>query len=136
MSELGRLSGQRRRERKQQREREAELAHLTVRQRLGLAVSKLTQEQLDAVVQRLAADAAAGDAKAVHAFARLLDQSFGKAGFEEQADPRPTAEKPYEEWTEAERAEWRAALLAQRDREDAERRAAGDDTDPRDPPSS
>jgi hypothetical protein len=136
MSELGRLSGQRRRERKQQREREAALANLTARQRLGLGLSKLTQEQLDAVVQRLATDAAAGDTKAVHAFVRLLDQSFGRAGQEEPADPRSTDEKPWEEWTEAERASYRQALLAQREREDAERQAAGDSSDPRDPPTS
>ena len=136
MSELGRLSGQRRRERKQQREREAALANLTARQRLGLGLSKLTQEQLDAVVQRLATDAAAGDTKAVHAIVRLLDQSFGRAGQEEPADPRSTDEKPWEEWTEAERASYRQALLAQREREDAERQAAGDSSDPRDPPTS
>ena len=108
-----------RRERKKQRETEAGLANLTARQRLGLGLSKLTQEQLDAVVQRLATDAAAGDTKAVHAIVRLLDQSFGRAGQEEPADPRSTDEKPWEEWTEAERASYRQALLAQREREDA-----------------
>ena len=88
------------------------------------------------MVQRLATDAAQGDVKSIHALARLLDQSFGRAGQEEPADPRSTDEKPWEEWTEAERASYRQALLAQREREDAERKAAGDSSDPRDPPTS
>jgi hypothetical protein len=125
-----------RRERKKQRETEAGLANLTARQRLGLSLAKVSQDEMDVVVAALVTRAKNGEEKAIHALARLLDQSFGRAGTEPVAVPRPTTEKPWEEWTEAERASYRQALLAQRKREDAERQAAGDSSDPRDPPTS
>lgn len=119
------------RERNADAAEEARLSHLTARQRLGLSLSKLSQADMDEVVQSLARRAKTGDEKAVNALARLLDQSFGRSGTEPVADPRPTTEKPWEEWTEAEKAQYRSALLAERDRLQAEAEAAGDATDPR-----
>jgi hypothetical protein len=97
---------------KAEREARALDASLTVRQRLGLSVSKLTQDELDAAVHALVVKAATGDARAIHALARVLDQAFGKAGDEAPADPRDMDERAWEEWSPAERAQYRAALLA------------------------
>ncbi len=109
--------------------READIANLTARQRLGLSVSKLTHDQLDAVVQRLAVDAAAGDTKAVHALARLLDQSFGHPQQEQQAsDDREADEKAWHEMSAAEKAAYRAELIR---RVHGHEQAADDPSDPR-----
>lgn len=88
--EAGRLSGIARREARERRETESQLSKLTLRQRLGLSLSKLSQDQLDGVVSRLATDAAHGDARAVHALARLTDQAFGRATPEEEDAPEST----------------------------------------------
>lgn len=115
-------------ERKAQREEDARLTHLTGRQRIGLGLSKVSQEDIDLVITSLVNQAKAGDVKSIHALARLFDQGFGRAGAEEAIDPKPRSERPYEQWTEAERSEWRATLLAERARQ---REAAGLTTDPR-----
>jgi hypothetical protein len=70
-SEMGRRSGEARRAKKMQRERDASDNALTVRQRIGVALSRLTQEELDTMVRGLAQR---GNA---HALARLADQAFG-----------------------------------------------------------
>ena len=104
-SEAGKASAQARRERRTQREEAAEIAGLTVRQRLGLSLSKLTQAQLDAVVAGLAEQAAKGDARAVHALARLTDQAFGRSA------PAVDEDEGVEGWDNLTR-EQRAALRA------------------------
>ena len=101
---------------------------LTARQRLGLAVSKLTQEELDAAVHTLAIQAASGDARAIHALARVLDQAFGRAKEEVAPDGRDADQKQWDEMTPAERAAYRVELLRQV-RE--QRTSSMDSTDPR-----
>src|SRR6188508_1349978 len=61
-----------RREKKMQRDLRAQENALTVRQKIGVALSKLTQAELDEMVSRLAHR---GNANAL---ARLADQAFGK----------------------------------------------------------
>jgi len=101
------------------------LARLTSRQRFALALSRLTQEELDAVVKRPADDAANGDTKAVHALCRLADQAFGPTQVEPPTDPHPIEDKQWQELTESERATVRADLIEQA-------LAANDPSDPRD----
>lgn len=124
--EMGRRSGEARRERRARREQEADTATLTARQRFGVALSKLTQAQLDAVVQKLADDAAAGDTRAVQALARLADQAFGKAQHEEAEEQDDGAD--FEKLTRAQRAALIAHLLEEGKKQ---RIAAGEPTDPR-----
>ncbi len=109
-------------------ERERTLSHLTSRQRMGLALAELTQQDMRDVVQALLLEAKSGDTKAVHAIARLLDQSFGRSGEEKLADDRPFVDKTFDEMTPQERSLYRQELL-KRIRENEQ--AAGDDTDPR-----
>lgn len=115
-------------QRKSEAAEEAKLAHLTSRQRMGIALSELTIDDMRAVRDALLVKAKAGDEKAVNAIARLLDQSYGRAGQEEAVDPTPRDERPFEQWTAGEKAEYRAALLQERDRQ---RVAAGQAADPR-----
>jgi len=131
MRAMAQRSAEVRRERKQQRETEAQLAHLTTRQRLGLSLAKVSQSDMDEVVAALVQRAKDGDTKAIHAMARLLDQSFGRAGVTAEEDGRSADEKSWQEMTPQERAAYRAALIAQVEKERAERKAAGDPTDPR-----
>lgn len=128
MSELGRLSAQARRERKRQREEAATNRHLTYRQRIGVALSQLTQEQLNTHVQALSNLAAQGDAKSIHALARLSDQAFGRSQPEVQDDGRDILEKQWSELTVSEKAALRAEAI---ERIRAHERAAGDSSDPR-----
>lgn len=100
------------REARAEREREATLATLTVRQRLGLSLAKLSQAQLDAVVQALADRAAKGEEKAVHALARLSDQAFGKAQPEEEEDTSDV-----DKLSRAARAAMLARLLEEEERD-------------------
>jgi hypothetical protein len=71
-AEMGRRSGEARREKKAEREQRAQDNALTFRQRLGVSLSKLSQPELDQVVSALAQR---GNANAL---ARLADQAFGK----------------------------------------------------------
>ncbi len=118
-------------DRKRAAEEAALTQGLTARQKLGIAVSKLDQAQVDRIVSNLANQAEQGDVKSIHALARILDQSFGRA--QEEAAPATGEiwERQWEQWTPAEKASYRAALLEQRERERAEHSAAGDSTDPR-----
>jgi len=100
-SEAAARKGALARERRAERERDAADASLTAWQRFGVALSKLPQETLDAVVARLAADALAGDTRSVAALARLADQAFGRAQVEEEAHPEAD---PIEALTRAERS--------------------------------
>lgn len=115
-------------QRKAEAAEEAKLAHLTSRQRMGIALSELTIDDMRAVRDALLVKAKAGDEKAVNAIARLLDQSYGRAGQEEAVDPTPRDNRPFEQWTAGEKAEYRAALLQERERQ---RVAAGQAADPR-----
>lgn len=134
-SESAREARQVRAEKEAQRKadalREQALGHLTTRQRLGLALAKVSQSDMDAVVAQLVMDAKRGDVKSIHALARILDQSFGRSGNEQVADDRPLDSKTFEEMTPAERATYREALLAQLEREKADSSASNDTTDPR-----
>jgi hypothetical protein len=87
------------RERNAQAAEEARLSHLTARQRLGLSIAKVSQADTDEIVRQLVQRAKAGEDKTIHAYARLLDQSFGRSGTEPVADPRPVGERTWEEWS-------------------------------------
>jgi hypothetical protein len=113
-------------ERKAQREAEAATAHLSLRQRLGLSLSKLTQDELDNMVKTIIREAKAGDPRFVHALARLADQSFGHAREAEEAPKTSLLERQWNQWTEEERAAYRAHIVRQST-------ASGDSSDPRDP---
>ena len=105
-------------------EHERTLSHLTARQRLGISIAKVSQADTDAIIANLVARAKSGEDKAIHAYARLLDQSFGRAGEEKVADDRPMVDKTFEEMTSQERSQYRAELLARI-------RAYNDASDPR-----
>jgi len=95
--EMGRRSGQARREKKMRREKGASENALTFRQRLGVSLSRLNQGELDQVVSGLAHR---GNANAL---ARLADQAFGK--------PEPAEEdKPEDDWLAALTREQRAVV--------------------------
>lgn len=127
-SELGKLSALKRRERKAEREAQADAKHLTFRQRLGVALSQLTQKELDELVKEMARRAGQGDARSIHALARLADQSFGRAQVEQPETDTDSADKLWQEMTPAERAAYRAELVKRvREHESA----SGDDSDPR-----
>jgi hypothetical protein len=87
-------------------------------------MSEMSLDDRRGVRDALLRDAKTGDTKAIHALARLLDQSFGRAQIEAPADGRDAEDKEWVEMTPAERSAYRAALLEQRDRERAERTAA------------
>ena len=127
-SEMGRRSGAARRARRAERDQRADEARLTARQRLGIALSELTIEDMRGVIAALVTAAKTGDEKAVHALARLLDQSFGRA--QEQVDEVQGDDGPqaWEALSPAQRSTLRAQLLAEADEE---RRATGDPSDPR-----
>ena len=108
-------------------EHERTLSHLTARQRMGIALAEMTTDDMRAVVGALLTDAKSGDTKSIHALARLLDQSFGRAGEELVADDRPFVDKTFEEMTPQERGQYRAELLARI-------RAKNDPSDPRTDP--
>ena len=77
--EMGRRSGEARRAKKLQREQRAQDAALTFRERLGVALSRLEQDDLDQLVGKLAK---AGNANAL---ARLADQAFGRPSEQDDA---------------------------------------------------
>jgi hypothetical protein len=106
--EAAQRSAEVRRERKIQRETAVEEARLTSRQRLALALSrKLTTADYEAMVRALLEASKQGDAKAVHALARLHDQAFGQPQLEPRADED---EDEWERMSPAQRAALRAAL--------------------------
>jgi len=77
------------RERRAEAEADATSATLTARQRYGIALSKLPQSKLDAVLQRMANDAEAGSTQAIAALARLMGEAWGKP----TPDRAPTPEE-------------------------------------------
>lgn len=119
------------RRRREAKEQLVSTTGLTSRQRVALALSKVTQEDMDAVINQLVLDAKAGEVKSIHALARLMDQSFGRAREEEAPDGREVAEKQWAEMTPAEKAAIRANLLAEVRAQQAQRQAQGDSSDPR-----
>ena len=56
------------------------------------SIAKVSQADTDEIVRQLVQRAKAGEDKTIHAYARLLDQSFGRSGTEPVADPRPVVE--------------------------------------------
>jgi hypothetical protein len=135
MAELRQIGLATRRARKIEREADASAAHLTYRQRLGVALSKLSQTQLDAHVLALSNLAATGDAKSIHALARMSDQAFGRAQTAAEPDGRDIDEKAWDELNPEEKAELKAALILELRRSeaagDAQAQPLGDDSDPR-----
>jgi hypothetical protein len=134
--EAARLSHASRAERKAQREQAkseaaatAATSALTARQRLGIAVSKLDQSELDAIVKKLSLDAQAGDTRAIHALARILDQSFGRAAEEAPTDGKDPLQKEWDTCTPAEKA---AIVAMHKERIRRQAQAANDTSDPRD----
>jgi len=87
-SEASRKAGEARSAKARARREAAEQASVdggrTFRQRLGVSLSKLSQEELDGVVSRMAK---AGNANAL---ARLADQAFGRPS-EQDEGPKPSA---------------------------------------------
>ena len=75
------------RERNAQAAEEARLGHLTARQRLGLSIAKVSQADTDEIVRQLVARAKGGEDKAIHAYARLLTEAFGRSGREKRRNP-------------------------------------------------
>jgi hypothetical protein len=71
------------REKAAKRAEQAEQNALTFRQRLGVSLSKLTQEDLDALVR-----GAARSGQAHNALSRLADQAFGKPQEAEEDAPQ------------------------------------------------
>lgn len=125
-SEAGKRSAEARRQRRANRDAAVDEARLTARQRLGLAMSELTLEDIRAVRDGLLRKAKTGDEKAVHALARLLDQSFGRA--QPHEDEGGTELEAWESMSAGERATARARWLRELE-EDG--RPAGDSSDPR-----
>jgi hypothetical protein len=103
-SEMGRRSGEARREKKQLREERAEENALTFRQRLGVSLSKLTQTDLDRTIEGLAQSGRPADLRAL---AALADQAFGKPQVAEDDTP---LDDELAQLTRKERAALRAIL--------------------------
>ncbi len=119
-AEMGRRSGVVRRERAMAREAAIKDAAMTVRQRIGVALShELSVDDWRAVIRQ------ARDKSRVADLARLADQAFGKSQPEESA---PEEEDPIERLTRAERS----AMIARLQEESRlHREAAGVEADPR-----
>ena len=119
-AEMGRRSGVVRREKAMAREAAIKDAAMTVRQRIGVALShELTVDDWRAVIRQ------ARDKSRVADLARLADQAFGKSQPEESA---PEEEDPIERLTRAERS----AMIARLQEESRmHREAAGLEADPR-----
>ncbi len=117
---MGRRSGQVRREKAMAREAAIKDAAMTVRQRIGVALShELTVDDWRAVIRE------ARDKSRVADLARLADQAFGKSQPEESA---PEEDDPIEKLTRAERS----AMIARLQEESRlHREAAGVAGDPR-----
>lgn len=119
------------REAKLQRDKLVDESRFTARQRLGIALSELSLEDMRTLTRQLAKDAGAGDTKAIHALARLLDQSYGRA-VPDVTPPVDDGELSYNAMTEAQRASYRAALMAEREAAKADAEPSSDTSDPRD----
>ena len=72
--------------------------------------------------------ASQGDAKSIHALARLSDQAFGRAQVEAESDGRDPMSKQWDELTTAEKSAMMAESIA---RIRAQETATGDASDPR-----
>lgn len=118
------------RKRKLERDKLVDESRFTARQRLGIALSELTLEDMRVLVKQLSTDAGKGDTKAIHALARLLDQSYGRAVPDSPAPP-DGGDLAYSDMTEAQRASYRAALMAEREAAKAEAEPSMDVSDPR-----
>jgi hypothetical protein len=89
MSRLAAACRSERRAKREARELEESLSRLTLRGRLAVVLSELSMADLRAVRDGLLAKAQAGEEKAVHALARLLDQSSPSARLSPRPSPRP-----------------------------------------------
>lgn len=123
-AEAGRRSGAARRARAAERAAAEADAAQTFRQRLGVSLSRLTQDELDAAVRAMAQQAGKGLPSALSALGRAADQAFGK--------PAPEEEDPQGEELTLTRAQ-RSALIARiLEEERLDGKPSGDGTDPRD----
>ncbi len=128
-AEAGRRSGAARRARAAERAAADADAATTFRQRLGVSLSRLSQDELDAAVKAMATEATkGGKPAAMTALAKMADQAFGK--------PAPEEEDPPGDELTLTRAQ-RSALIARiLEEEDLDGKPSGDGTDPRDDPPS
>jgi VanW like protein len=83
-------------------------SELSFRERLGISLQQLTQEELDAVVKRMAGQAMNGEERSAHVLARMADQAFGRTP---TAPPSEEGEETLESMTRERRAALRAVLL-------------------------
>jgi hypothetical protein len=109
-AEMGRRSGQVRREKKRKREKAAEAAALTSRQKAGIALASRTQKDWDDLVMALWHGALAGKTPAVNALVRLLDQAYGRPTEAEPDAPSDGLEGMTAAELAAERARVRAVI--------------------------
>lgn len=99
-----------RREKKAQRERDAELDNLTVRARLAtVGARKLTSEVLDQVYDRLIDQALHEDGHVRRQAIQLVLQ-LAAAAIEDEDDTDPSTIESYKDMTPAQRATYRAGL--------------------------
>lgn len=125
-AEMGRRSAAARRARAAERAQQDDDAALTFRQRLGISLSRLSQEELDAAVKAMAVEATkGGKPAAMGALARMADQAFGK--------PAPEEEEQGEgdEVRKLTRSQRSALIAMLMEEERAQREPVGDGSDPR-----
>lgn len=132
MQAMALLSAEARRKKAAERAEAQKTRAHTFRQRIGVALEQATQEELNAAVRSMLAEARKGDSRGIAALARLADQSFGRSAGELPDTDKPYDELTYQEMSPAQRAAYRAALLAERDRAMQDESASGDVSDPRD----
>lgn len=121
-AEMGRRSAAARRARAAERAQADADAALTFRQRLGVSLSRLTQDELDAAIRRMATD---DRPSALTALARMADQAFGKPAPEEEEGE---AGDDIATLTRAQRSALIAMLMEE---EETQRTPAGESSDPR-----
>jgi hypothetical protein len=130
-SEAAQRSAERRAIKAEERRAEAADNALTFRQRLGVALSRLSQRDLDAVIQGLAKS---GKPQDINTLARLADQAFGKPQDAEEDSP---IDPELAALTREQRALLREWLLTQADAEtQGEDERSGDDAVPSQPSDS
>ncbi len=82
------------------------------REKLGISLARLDQADLDALVKRMARQAAQGEERSAHVLARLADQAYGRVP---QAAEQEEGEETWEGMSRERRASLAAELLRQAD---------------------
>lgn len=101
----------------------------TWREKVGIALAKTAQADIDRMVQRMVRQAGQGEERSVHAVARLATEAFGRVG---QAAPVEEGEETWEGMSREKKAALSARLL----REAEEMEANARSTDPGTPRAS